>query len=144
MTEKPKHPAAGDTPAPADEATLKALARFGEAQCPIEEVAPALGLTLAKLKRLLKKDAAARQAYEKARALGLVALREAQLKLAGTSAPMAMMLAKVYLGHEERRESDEGDPIDYIGAAERVRAKIAAIAAEELASRSQTQTGEAG
>ncbi|MBV9512197.1 MAG: hypothetical protein JO303_18150 [Caulobacteraceae bacterium] len=149
MAAKPKGAAsvaASDRPPAleANEETLRALGRFGEVQCPPEEAAQALGSDLADLKRLFRQSKLALRTYRTARARGIVALREAQFKLAATSVPMAMMLAKTYLGHDERRESDESVPTDHIGAAQRVRAKLAAIAAQDAPPAGVKGDGDAG
>jgi hypothetical protein len=115
----------------ADEATLRSLEELGMAQSPLDEVAGALRVDRAEVERLFQEEREARLAYEAGRAAGLKALRLAQLKMAETSVPMATLLGKAYLGHVERRENDETAATPSTGALERVRSKIAAIAAQD-------------
>ena len=103
------------------------LEKHGRAQCTLDETARYFGLTTAQLESRLAASALA-SAYARGRAQGIVALREAQFKLAATSVPMATLLGKIYLDQSER-ESDGQPPFDRAAAAERIRAKILSVAA---------------
>jgi hypothetical protein len=116
----------------ADDATLDTLKRLGELQSTMEEVALALGASQKALAILLKQDKA-RVAFDIARSRGLEAQRRAQFKLAETNAAMSIFLGKNYLGQADRRELEQGGAIDLSHASQRVRDKLAALAAEPAA-----------
>jgi hypothetical protein len=113
--------------------TLEWLERLGELQSSTDETALALGVEAAEVIRFLAESRKARRAFDKGRSEGLQALRRAQLKLAGTNATMAIFLGKTYLGQAERRESEQSGAIDFSHASQRVRDKLAALAAEPCA-----------
>ena len=114
----------------ASDEILSELADLGELQCSIEEIAALFGVTPIQMRGFLRSPRP-RRAFEAGQAEGVVGLRRAQFKMAATSAPMAMLLSKAYLGQDERRETDENAPIEQVGAADRLRAKLAAIAAQD-------------
>ncbi|MDR3512393.1 MAG: hypothetical protein P4L73_12220 [Caulobacteraceae bacterium] len=115
-----------------DEETLETLARLGELQCTPAEAALVFKVSEARMNRFLAKRRP-REAFETARGRGLEALRRAQLKLAETNATMAIFLGKTYLGQAERRELEQSGAIDVSQASQRVRDKLAALAAESMA-----------
>jgi hypothetical protein len=117
----------------ADEATLETLANLGALQCSQHEVALIMGVTEADLARFLASKSKAREAFDKGLGAGLEALRRAQFKLAETSVSMAIFLGKTYLGQSDRRELDQSAAIEVSNAAERVRAKLAALIAHRRA-----------
>jgi hypothetical protein len=109
--------------------SLEKLEQLGELQCAPSEAALAFGGDEAKLTRFLARSRAAREAFDAGRLRGLEAMRRAQFKLAQTNAAMAMFLGKTYLGQSESRESDQSGAIDLSQAGQRVRDKLAALAA---------------
>lgn len=126
---KPKKPALA-----CDEPTLARLEELGEAQCVHAEVAGALGVTVKTLNRFLERKGDAREAFEKGRARGLERLRRAQLKLAETNATMAIFLGRTYLGQAEQKETEPvGAALDIAEAGQRLRDKLAALAAARAA-----------
>ena len=112
----------------ADVETLADLERLGAAQCGEDELMRFFSASKTRLMKLMRQPNA-RRTYETAKARGLLALREAQLKMAATSVPMAVLLGKTYLGQNERREDDDQASNTAAGAGERLRAKLAAIVA---------------
>ena len=114
--------------------TLDKLKVLGAAQCSLPEVAQSLGATMDRLNNLFRWRPSARAIYEMSAAQALERLRTDQLKLARTSATMAIFLGKQYLGQTDRRELDASaqtaDDADAADAARRVRAKLAALAAD--------------
>jgi len=114
----------------ADGPTLERLEALGRVQCSLAEVAPLFDVTAKTLQLFVKETKAARLAYERGKVAGVVALREAQFKLAETSVPMATLLGKIFLGQDDRRDSDDNAPFDRAAAAERIRAKIASVILE--------------
>ena len=113
-----------------DEPTIAQLADLGEAMASQDEAALALGASRSNLNSLFRRSAPARTAYEAGRLRSLMALRKAQFKHAQTNASMAMFLGRIHLGQSEQREREgaDGEAFDVIGAARRLRAKLAAIA----------------
>ena len=109
--------------------TLRRLGELGAAQFSRAETALALGTTEVELDRLFETHRAARLTFEIGRLRTLEALRGAQFALAQSNAAMAMFLGRIYLGQGDRREDEDGQGFDLAGASERVRNKIAAIAA---------------
>ena len=71
-----------------------------------------------------------RRALDKGRNKGLAALRAAQLKLAETSAPMAIFLGRVYLGQSDRGETDPRASNEIAEVAQNVRERLRALVAE--------------
>jgi len=118
---------APDAPAEIRKFTLRAVERLGRAQCTPDEMAGYFGLTVADVEARLATPQMAK-VYRRGKAAGVVALREAQFKLAATSVPMATLLGKFYLSQNEPRESDDNAPYDRAAAAERIRAKILSVA----------------
>jgi hypothetical protein len=112
-----------------DEEAAK-LEKLGAAQYAEDELAEALGVKPEALAKRMTGRKRARLAYEKGRAAGVMALRSAQLKLAETSAPMAIFLGRVYLGQSERQEVDPGESNEIREVAQSVRDRIAALVAE--------------
>ena len=119
-------------PLRADAATLADLARLGELQCTPDEVALIFGVSEPKMIRFLK-TLKAGKAFAAGRGRGLEAQRRAQFKLAETNAAMAIFLGKNYLGQADRRELEQSAPTDFAQAGQRVRDKLAALAAETMA-----------
>lgn len=113
-----------------DDPTIADLAELGEAMASEDEAALALGASRANLNSLFRRSAPARAAYEAGRLRSLMALRKAQFKHAQTNASMAMFLGRIHLGQSDPREREgaDGEAFDVIGAARRLRAKVAAIA----------------
>jgi hypothetical protein len=103
---------------------------LGALQCSMGEIALILGVTEQALDLFFRRSPKAREAYDTGRGNGLKALREAQFKLAATNATMAAHLGKLYLGQGDRREPDQFAAIDVSQAAQRVRDRVAAIAAD--------------
>lgn len=93
-----------------------------------------LGVDEPELARFLASPGKAHDAYQDGRGRGLEALRRAQFKLAETNATMAIFLGKNHLGQADRRELEQSGAIDLSQAAQRVRDKLAAIAAAADAS----------
>lgn len=123
----PSEPVAA--PMVADERTLARLARLGEILCTPAETAFIMGVALETLDQFLDTEPSAKAAFDEGRGLGLEALRAAQLKLAATNATMAMFLGKNHLDQTNRREVEQSDPADVSDALQRLRAKLAAVAA---------------
>jgi hypothetical protein len=116
-----------------DDPTRRKLGRLGELQCSLKDVALAFGVTEVRLTNFLKKSKATREAFAASRGRGLEAQRRAQCKLAETNAAMAIFLGKNNLGQTDRRELEQSGAIDNAEAAQRVRNKLAALAAEQEA-----------
>jgi hypothetical protein len=106
---------------------LKAL---GALQCSTSEIALVLGVSEQALDQFFGRKDFARLAYDTGRGQGFEALRQAQFKLAQTNASMAAFLGKIYLDQCDRREPDQFAAIDVSQAAQRVRDRVAAIAAD--------------
>jgi hypothetical protein len=117
----------------ADDKTLKRLTQLGELQCTPDEVALIFGVAEAAMAKFLARSRLARAAFAGGRGHGLEAQRRAQFKLAETNATMAIFLGKNYLGQADRRELEQSGAIDLSHAGQRVRDKLAAIAAEPAA-----------
>jgi hypothetical protein len=108
-----------------DDAVRERLVELAHNQCTLAETARVLGVTV----QAIVKSPEAREAYDRARAEGLEALRRAQLKLAQTSAPMAMFLGRAYLDQSDRPETEQSGAKDVSSAVERLKAKLASAAA---------------
>jgi hypothetical protein len=113
-----------------DTETLTRIQALGALQCATGEIALILGVTEQALDRFFARKAFARLAYDTGRGNGVETLRQAQFKLAQTNASMAAFLGKLYLGQADRREPDQFAAIDVSQAAQRVRDRVAAIAAD--------------
>ena len=111
---------------------LRHLGALGEALFSIPEAALALAVREDDLRELLQRDAA-RLAFEQGRLRTLLTLRRAQFDLARTNATMAMFLGRAHFDQGERREASDEQDAEIEGAAERLRAKIAALAAARRA-----------
>ncbi len=119
----------------ADPDTLQRLTELGEAQFTAAEAALALGVPEVNLTRLLARNAAARRAFQAGRMRSLEALRRAQFELARTNAAMAMFLGRLYLGQGDPKEAGDGEAFDLSGAVQRLRDKVAAVAAQPAPAR---------
>ena len=93
------------------------------------EAAQALDTTSEGLAELFGRSPRARKSYHDARAKALEALRLAQFKHAQTNASMALFLGRIHLSEVESREAGHGEPFDVSGASQRLRDKLAVIAA---------------
>ena len=127
-----------------DDDTLARLTKIGAAQCTVVEAAHILGQSEDAFEEFLERRPEARIAFEKAAAEQLERLRAAQFKLAETSPVMAIFLGKQYLGQAERRELDQSAQAQIAGAAERLRNKLAHIAAELDAADDHRDPGDPG
>lgn len=91
------------------------IRRLSELQVTEREAAAFFDMRLATFKELLRIDVAARDAWEQGREKGKVALRRKQMRLADTSAPMAIFLGKQYLGQQDvivtEHSGRDGGPI---------------------------------
>jgi hypothetical protein len=125
-----------------DDDVLARLIKLGGAQCTRQEAAQALGRTEDEFNSFLDNEPKARVAFEQGAAEQLERLRAAQFKLAETSPVMAIFLGKQYLGQAERRELDQSAQAQIAGAAERLRRKLAVIAADLDAADDHRDPGE--
>jgi hypothetical protein len=108
-----------------DDAKRARLLELARSQCTLAEAARVLGVTV----QAIARNPDAQEAYDRARAEGLEALRRAQLKLAETSAPMAMFLGRAYLDQSDRPETEQSGAKDVSSAVERLKSKLAGAAA---------------
>ena len=119
------------------------LEELGAAQFCEDELADALGVDAVALAKRMSGRKKGRLAYEKGRADGLVSLRNAQLKLAETSAPMAIFLGRFYLDQSERREVEPRESNEIAEVAQSVRDRLAALVAEANRNRPGNDRGDA-
>jgi len=107
-----------------DDARRARLIELGRSQCTEAEAASALGFGV----EALTGNAKAVEALNQGRAEGLEALRRAQLKLAETSAPLAMFLGRNYLDQSDRRETEPSGAKEVPDAVQRLVAKLSGSA----------------
>ena len=112
-------------------------------QCPVEDLHFFINATQPAVARLLKDYVRARRAYQSGLAISRQSLRAAHLKLAQTNATMASLIGKSYLGYGQLTEGDDDEAFDVAAAAERVRAKVFALATGSAASEHSGQRPEA-
>jgi hypothetical protein len=110
----------------AHDANLDQLLVHGRAMCPEADLHFLFNATPKALEQLLNIQKA-RYAYEKGLAEARAALRTAHLKLAETNATMASLIGKTYLSYGQPSEADDDEAFDFVGAADRVRAKVFAL-----------------
>jgi hypothetical protein len=111
------------------DALLTRLGELGEALFSVADAATAIGVTPEGLDRFLSQKKRARLAFEQGRLRSLMALRQAQLRLAQSNATMAIFVGRDYFGQGGQREMADEKSAEVAGAADRLKRRIAAIAA---------------
>jgi hypothetical protein len=122
-------PPDGRSPLILDEPTRAKLIRLGAVQATPAELARSFATTETGIGVFFEDCPEARAVFDQASADALEQLRAAQFKLAEKSSTMAIFLGKHYLGQADRRESDQSAQAEADAAAERLRHKLADIAA---------------
>lgn len=99
--------------------TTEMLRRLGMLLCTQKEAAAFLGLTFMQFRRMLRKSPEARQAWDNGLEGGKVSLRRKQMRLASSSAAMAIFLGKNYLGQRDAVSNEltgkDGEPMRFSG-----------------------------
>ena len=124
MTASPRH-ARSTVKLVVNDELFKELTEFGRLQCTPAEAAGMLNVPVKEIDRIFTKEPKAKKAFDRGRAEGLKALRRAQLKLAETSAPMAMFLGRNYLDQSDRPEAEQSGAKDVPSAVQRLKVMLA-------------------
>lgn len=89
---------------------VKEIERLGRLKCTQTEAARALNISSKQFKEILQSDRRARDAWEGGQMNGNISLRRKQMRLASTSAPMAIFLGKQFLGQKDVVVSEHSGP----------------------------------
>jgi hypothetical protein len=100
--------------------TTEAIKRLAMLLCTEEEAAGFFGISVSKFKKLLATDRKVRKAWRVGMESGKISLRRKQMRLASTSAAMAIFLGKNYLGQQDKVSNEisgkGGKPVEFTGA----------------------------